>query len=154
MSCSAPHRQLLPYHSHKYFPIYSPIHLSSLFMPLDSSCPLPFLILFDGLEAPHPSNFHYLVRRRWAELPAESVASRSRAVGWGGQRRKDRSSSCSGTKGRRGPRSGEFPRLLERGGGWTGGVARRGALFRGQGGSTATFRTGEREEDKEQDSKD
>ena len=71
-------------------------------------------------------------------------------MGCGGQRRRERSSSCSGTKGRRGPRSGEFPRLLERGGGWAGGVARRGALFKGQGGSTATFRTGEREK-KEQD---
>lgn len=65
-------------------------------------------------------------------------------MGCGGQRRRDRSSSCSGTKGRRGPRSGELPRLLERGGGCAGGVARRGALFRGQGGSTATFRTEKR----------
>lgn len=81
-----------------------------------------------------------LVRLRWAGLPPGSVASRRRAVGCGGQRRRERSSSCSGTKGRRGPRSGELPRLLERGGGWAGGVARRGALFRGQGGSTATFR--------------
>lgn len=97
-------------------------------------------------SCPHPqsTDSYYLVRRRWAGLPPGSVAIRRRAVGCGGQRRRDRSSSCSGTKGRRGPRSGEFPRLLERGGGWAGGVALRGALLRGHGGSTATFRTGER----------
>lgn len=89
------------------------------------------------------------MRRRWVGLPPGSVARSRRAVECGGQRRRERSSSCSGTKGRRGPRSGEFPRLLERGGGWTVGVARRGALFRGQGGSIATFRTRERENKKQ-----
>lgn len=99
-----------------------------------------FTTNFSTSRGSQPCKPYYLVRLRWAGLPPGSVASRRRAVGCGGQRRRDRSSSCSGTKGRRGPRSGELPRLLERGGGCAGGVARRGALFRGQGGSTATFR--------------
>lgn len=108
---------------------------------------------FSGSRGSQTCRPYYLVRLRWAGLPPGSVASRRRAVGCGGQRRRERSSSCSGTKGRRGPRSGELPRLLERGGGWAGGVARRGALFRGQGGSTATFRTGKRNQENKREKK-